>query len=90
LHYIKRVGLPALLAGLDGTGAGSVIVCICQRLSDRDIRDSVSRGAKTPGAVFREAGCAPRCGMCLPFVKMMVAESGPSPSLDASQMAAAE
>jgi bacterioferritin-associated ferredoxin len=52
----------------------SVIVCICQRLSDRKIRESISGGARTAGAVFRAAGCAPRCGSCLPIVKTMVAE----------------
>jgi bacterioferritin-associated ferredoxin len=52
----------------------TVIVCICQRLSDRKIRDAVSQGARTCGAVFRDAGCAPRCGICLPVVKMIVAE----------------
>ncbi len=43
-----------------------MIVCSCNVLSDREIRDSLGAAAGRPsvGAVFRHMGCEPKCGRC--------------------------
>lgn len=52
-----------------------MIICSCNRLSDKDLRrgaravlDRPEGGVVTPGAVFRALGCRPRCGGCFPRV----------------------
>lgn len=52
-----------------------MMVCHCNRLTDDVLRDAAAelalepgRRAVTPGAVFRAAGCRPRCGGCFPLV----------------------
>ncbi len=47
-------------------------VCLCNGLTDRQIRAAIEQGgARTPAQVFRQLGCAPRCGKCLPFIAAM-------------------
>ncbi len=43
-----------------------MIVCSCNVLSDRDIRDSLGAANRRPsvGAVFRNIGCEAKCGRC--------------------------
>lgn len=52
-----------------------MMVCHCNRLTDDVLREAAAelalepgRRAVTPGAVFRAAGCRPRCGGCFPLV----------------------
>jgi bacterioferritin-associated ferredoxin len=47
---------------------GSVmILCSCNVLSDRDIRERLgdSPSRRSPGALFRQLGCEPKCGRCI-------------------------
>jgi bacterioferritin-associated ferredoxin len=39
-------------------------VCICNGVTDRDIRDAASRGARTIKDLRRELGVASDCGKC--------------------------
>jgi bacterioferritin-associated ferredoxin len=53
----------------------AVIVCLCNAISDRDIRRSLTDGqAASVADVYASAGCAPRCGRCVPMVRGMVHE----------------
>lgn len=52
-----------------------MIVCSCNRLSDRTLAKAAAeiaaepdRGIITPGAVFKSLGCRPECGGCFPLV----------------------
>lgn len=52
-----------------------MMVCHCNRLTDDVLREAAAdlalepgRRVVTPGAVFRAAGCRPRCGGCFPLV----------------------
>lgn len=52
-----------------------MIVCLCNALSDRDIRRSLNDGSVASVAdVYASAGCSPRCGRCVPMVRGMVHE----------------
>lgn len=43
-----------------------MIVCSCNVLSDKDVRDTVGVRVERPsvGAVFRHMGCEAKCGRC--------------------------
>jgi bacterioferritin-associated ferredoxin len=41
-----------------------VIVCVCRRVSDRDIRRAVQEGASSFDELQRELGVATVCGRC--------------------------
>jgi bacterioferritin-associated ferredoxin len=62
----------------------SMIICICRRLSDRSLQDTITKGARTPAAVFHAHGCAPQCGSCVPFVRKMIEQTTGSPPLCAT------
>jgi bacterioferritin-associated ferredoxin len=47
-------------------------VCLCHALTDRQVRAAIDQGgARTPAQVYRQLGCTPRCGKCLPCVADM-------------------
>lgn len=46
-----------------------MIVCICMRVSDREIRSRIGDGAASVEELQLETGCGTRCGKCLPHVE---------------------
>jgi bacterioferritin-associated ferredoxin len=42
-----------------------MIICVCNRISDQDIRSAVRAGATCCKQVFGSKGAAPQCGSCL-------------------------
>lgn len=50
-------------------------VCICHGLTDRKIREAISRGSATPADVYRYFGVTPQCGKCLPSIREMLVET---------------
>ncbi|NRG16174.1 (2Fe-2S)-binding protein [Rhizobiales bacterium] len=61
-----------------------MIVCSCNVLSDKELREAASRlrnapggGVVTPGAVFRALGHRPRCGGCFSAVVPIIHEAQP-------------
>jgi bacterioferritin-associated ferredoxin len=49
-------------------------VCLCNCLTDRDIRRAAGAAAGSVSQVYRALGCAPQCGKCVPVVRQMVDE----------------
>ena len=50
--------------------------CVCNAIRERDVRACVTeKGARTPLDVFRAMGAEPRCCMCLPDIRRIVAEA---------------
>jgi len=49
-----------------------MLVCICNRISDRDIRSSIHEGASGFREVKAELGIGSCCGQCVPFAKGVV------------------
>jgi len=49
-------------------------VCICNALTDRDVRGVLAAGVRTTSEVYRRCGCSPQCGRCKPFIKSLMAE----------------
>ena len=54
-----------------------MIVCSCNVLSDKQIRNTIGDGGanpQTPGQVYRCLGCSPQCGRCARTIKAMLAD----------------
>ena len=42
-----------------------MIICVCNRISDHEIRDAARAGATCCRQVFSGKGTAPQCGSCI-------------------------
>ena len=40
-------------------------ICICNSITDSDLRDAEANGARTHDEVFAHFGTAPQCGCCI-------------------------
>jgi bacterioferritin-associated ferredoxin len=52
-----------------------MIVCSCNVLSDRQVRDAVAdpgAGVRTAGQVYRCLGCSPQCGRCARTIRGII------------------
>ncbi len=52
-----------------------MIVCSCNVLSDRQVRDAVSERegeVRTAGQVYRCLGCSPQCGRCARTIRGII------------------
>jgi bacterioferritin-associated ferredoxin len=71
------VGLPepvnrVIIILIWGTG---VYICICNGITDRDIRHCMDGGARTIGDLQRELGVTAGCGQCTHEVKCLLREA---------------
>ena len=51
-----------------------MIVCICNRITESDIRGLARAGAATPQAAYATLGCEAQCGCCLDYVQEIIDE----------------
>jgi bacterioferritin-associated ferredoxin len=49
-------------------------VCLCNRVTDRQVRAQAACGDCTLGAVHHSLGISPKCGKCLPMMRDIVRE----------------
>lgn len=49
-----------------------MLVCICNRVSDKDIRGAIHEGASGYGEVRNNLGVGDCCGQCAPYAKEIV------------------
>ncbi|MGH7916568.1 MAG: (2Fe-2S)-binding protein [Candidatus Binataceae bacterium] len=45
-----------------------MIICLCNRLSESQIRHAAETHRCEPSEIYRALGCAPKCGKCVPLV----------------------
>lgn len=50
-------------------------VCICQEVTDRQIRQAVEEGASTMRHLRKDLGVAACCGRCAPHAKALLDEA---------------
>lgn len=58
-----------------------MIVCSCNALSDRAVRECMGPGPEcpyTPAQVYRCLGCSPQCGRCARTIRSIMEEALPS------------
>lgn len=54
-----------------------MIVCSCNRLSDRAVRDVATQALPapaTPAKVYRALDCGPKCGRCADTIRTILAD----------------
>jgi bacterioferritin-associated ferredoxin len=56
-------------------------VCLCNALTDRDVRPHTAGGDCSVAMVYRACGCQPQCGKCVPYVLEMLRESAEVPTV---------
>lgn len=52
-----------------------MLICHCQRVNDRKIREAVENGARTVGRVGRFCGAGTRCGGCVRAIAEIVEDA---------------
>ena len=50
-------------------------VCLCNGLTDRDLRTHKAGDGCSVAMVYRSLGAKPQCGSCVPFVRDMLRQS---------------
>lgn len=58
-------------------------VCLCNALTDRDVRAHSDGSHCSVARVYRALGCEPQCGKCVPFVRQMLRETAPATRMEA-------
>ena len=53
-----------------------MIVCVCNCLTESDVRKAARAGATTPEAAYARLGCDVQCGCCLDFAAEIIDEEG--------------
>ncbi len=51
-------------------------ICLCNALTDRDLRPHTMGGGCSVSMVYNACGCRPQCGKCVPLVRQMLREGG--------------
>ncbi len=51
-----------------------MIICVCNRINCRSVREAVDSGARSPKAVQAHHGCKINCGKCSTTIGEMIAE----------------
>jgi bacterioferritin-associated ferredoxin len=59
-----------------------MIVCVCNAITEKEVRDAANKGARTPEAAYETYGCEPQCGCCLHYAQEIIDEQqGKRPQL---------
>ena len=59
-----------------------MIVCICNRITEKEVRALARAGASTPEKAYACLGCEVQCGCCLDYAQDVIDdEIGNRPSL---------
>ncbi|MEM1089303.1 MAG: (2Fe-2S)-binding protein [Pseudomonadota bacterium] len=63
----------------------SVIICVCNAVSEKQIREAIRGGASSIGDLRAQTGCATNCGSCVDMAISLLDEhrsEGPGHALD--------
>ena len=44
-----------------------MIVCVCNRITETEVREAARAGATCPENAYARLGCEPHCGCCLDY-----------------------
>ena len=54
-------------------------ICLCNALTDRDVRANCSAADCSVAMVYRALGAKPQCGKCVPYVRQMLRSAAEAP-----------
>ncbi len=46
-----------------------MIICLCNAINDKMLEGAIASGVGSVCDVFRQAGCRPQCGKCVPEIR---------------------
>ena len=49
-----------------------MIVCVCNALTETEVREAARSGATCPAAAYARHGCEPHCGCCLDHAQNLI------------------
>ena len=59
-----------------------MIVCVCNRITEKEVREAARAGARTPETAYEKLGCEVQCGCCLDYAQEVIDEEiGSRPQL---------
>lgn len=64
-----------------------MVVCLCNRISDRDLHPHTACGGCSVGMVYQALGVRPQCGKCVPFVRQMLKQGAEAAAVQQSAAA---
>ena len=53
----------------------AMYVCICNTLTDRQVRLAIAAGAKSACDVYGHFDCSPVCGRCMAMIRSFITEA---------------
>jgi bacterioferritin-associated ferredoxin len=53
-----------------------MIVCVCNRITESEVRNAARCGAATPEAAYACHDCEVQCGCCLDYAQEIIEEEG--------------
>jgi bacterioferritin-associated ferredoxin len=54
-----------------------MIVCVCNAISEKEVREAARKGARTPEAAYATYDCEPQCGCCLDYAQEIIDSERP-------------
>lgn len=51
-----------------------MVVCHCNAIREKQVRQAARDGAECPLRAYASLGRRPRCGQCIPFARALIAE----------------
>ena len=63
-----------VLSGAQPLGTETMIVCVCNNISDREIRQAADLGISSVAELHRELGVGTMCGKCVSYAREVLNE----------------
>ena len=57
-----------------------MIVCVCEGVSDREVREAITEGSRTLQDIGRRCGAGTDCASCCMTLRQMIDENRPRPN----------
>ena len=51
-----------------------MIVCVCNAITEKEVREAASKGARAPEDAYAAYDCEPHCGCCLDYAQEIIDE----------------
>ena len=59
-----------------------MIVCVCNRITEKQVREAARKGSRTPETAYAGLDCEVQCGCCLDYAQELIdAEKSKRPQL---------
>ena len=54
-----------------------MIICLCNAITEKDVREAARNGCRTPETAYATLDCEPQCGCCLDYAQEIIDEEQP-------------